>query len=472
MITIIAQNRFIREIVNIKRWYLSTMISYEISGQTLKNQINSELIDQTNIDNALGEKDSNPYALMRRLSVENTKLCRELSLIRCISALEVYLIASINEVFMQNKQPFLANSIIQYHIGEILTCSNIEELHDKYIEKCCRDLHSGGYGEVRKYYKKTFDIDFDVYNAIIDGFSVNNKYIEQAHDKRHLLIHQLGKIDDNYKKKYNATDMIITETHQEMLVFFQAMLSFSKFVQKKIDKFILSPSKDNKIYIKIIVKSVESRQYIDPTYDIKIRKNTTIKLSSILESVSYNDDENTISIGLQGDFLSIRKYYKQLKKIASKGDIEIISYDSTHVASNPKIKQFPWSDIEAVMNELPERPWEKHIHKKIATKLGWSNNKVSNIINLIQSEPQTTIKLNKNNIQLDIGEEYDLVTSVEPTEAKYKIVSWITENSQIAIVKEGHVTALSKGKTTITARVNDNKSRTKCVVEVLETMNL
>ena len=96
-------------------------------------------------------------------------MCKELALIRSVSALEVYLIDTIREVYFSNKSPFMKKGIMEYQLGEILSCDNINDLHEKYIEKQCRQLHSGGFEDVTKFYKSRFQIDFSKFNTSVES---------------------------------------------------------------------------------------------------------------------------------------------------------------------------------------------------------------------------------------------------------------------------------------------------------------
>ena len=150
----VSYDRFIREIVDIRRWLHTTIYCYNVSAQFLATQMdNNEDVSQE-IFRAFNETGCNIYSLVRRLSTDNIKTCKELALIRSISALEVFSIDLIKELFDVNKVPFFSDAEIKYHINEMLSCSNIEELHTKFIEQCCRNLHSGGFDEITKYYKK------------------------------------------------------------------------------------------------------------------------------------------------------------------------------------------------------------------------------------------------------------------------------------------------------------------------------
>lgn len=145
---------FINEINDIRRWLFTTIYAYNQTYEIISKK-SGNLTDEE-LANAFNENGCKTASLARRLSNSNIKTCKELALIRSISALEIFVIDSIKEVFNSNKSPFLSEGIIEHQLSELLSCNDISELQNKYIEKTCRTLHSGGFEEVEKYYKKTF----------------------------------------------------------------------------------------------------------------------------------------------------------------------------------------------------------------------------------------------------------------------------------------------------------------------------
>ena len=78
--------------------------------------------------------------------------------------------------------------------------------------------------------------------------------------------------------------------------------------------------------------------------------------------------------------------------------------------------------------------------------------------------PVTNLKLNKTSLNLFEGDSETIIATIEPSNATNKVVSWSSNNSNIAIVNNGKITAKSIGTATITAKVG-NISKT-CTVKV------
>lgn len=462
----ISYDRFIREIVDIRRWLHTTIYAYKISAQAIDNQMRNGLDVKEEVSLAFNETGCNVSSLVHRLSTKNIKTCKELALIRSISAFEVFTIDVIQEVYEENKSPFFNNSEIKYHVNELLSCSDISELHNKFIDHCCRDLHSKGFDEVTKFYKKTFQIDFQKFNTSVNSQCYGLPYIQRHHQMRHLIIHRLGKTDEQYRKKYNTSEETIKLNESELSVFFQVLLSFARYINEHMEKFITTNPPENKIAIKVEVIDPNVMALFEPTYEIRVKKNLQLPLSVLLERVHYETD-SIFTVYLHGAFIHLRKYYKKLQKNASSGKLKILSYDTLSlVAAKQKTKQYEWADVQKVIELLPEQPWEKHLHKAIAKELGWSNNKVSGIITNILMEHPSEISLKPRVLTLSAGSIVALSCDI-PNNLKNK-VEWKSSKEDIVSVNNGTITTISPGIAEVSVRVANSTNYATCTVIVAE----
>lgn len=79
----------------------------------------------------------------------------------------------------------------------------------------------------------------------------------------------------------------------------------------------------------------------------------------------------------------------------------------------------------------------------------------------------TGISINEQTVNLKQGETFQLIATVQPDNATNKNVTWSSSNETIAsISKEGLVTALSTGETTITATTEDGSFSTTAILTV------
>lgn len=77
---------------------------------------------------------------------------------------------------------------------------------------------------------------------------------------------------------------------------------------------------------------------------------------------------------------------------------------------------------------------------------------VISLVVLAACNPQTEYKLNHSEITLEVGEEMQL--SISPAPDK---VEWSSANTEIATIKDGKVTAVGVGKTTVIAQIGNRQ---------------
>ena len=78
-----------------------------------------------------------------------------------------------------------------------------------------------------------------------------------------------------------------------------------------------------------------------------------------------------------------------------------------------------------------------------------------------------SITLNKSSITLFVGDLEQLISTILPTTATDKSVTWSSDNTEVATVDEkGNVNAVSAGTATITVTTNDGNRTATCVVTV------
>ncbi|MCT4601267.1 MAG: Ig-like domain-containing protein, partial [Marinifilaceae bacterium] len=78
----------------------------------------------------------------------------------------------------------------------------------------------------------------------------------------------------------------------------------------------------------------------------------------------------------------------------------------------------------------------------------------------------TNVYLNKYNLDLEIGGTFTLVPKIFPNKATNKKVKWTSDNTKVASVVDGKVTAIAAGKATITVSSEDGNKTSTCSVNV------
>ena len=82
--------------------------------------------------------------------------------------------------------------------------------------------------------------------------------------------------------------------------------------------------------------------------------------------------------------------------------------------------------------------------------------------------PVTGVTLDKPTLALAVGGSGTLIATVEPPNATNRAVTWSSDNTSVATVTNGVVTAVAPGTTTITVKTVDGNHNATCVVTVAD----
>ena len=81
----------------------------------------------------------------------------------------------------------------------------------------------------------------------------------------------------------------------------------------------------------------------------------------------------------------------------------------------------------------------------------------------------TDVSLNKSELTMKVGESEKLIATVEPESAFIKTLKWTSSNEKIAKVSsDGTVSAIAKGKATITVRTTDGYKTATCKLLIVK----
>lgn len=106
----------------------------------------------------------------------------------------------------------------------------------------------------------------------------------------------------------------------------------------------------------------------------------------------------------------------------------------------------------------------------VITARAEENNEIMAQCRIVVETPVTSVKLNSTSITLSEVFGYNtaqLTAAVLPKEASNKNIKWTSSNENVAVVSsDGHITALTPGKATITAVTESGNKTAKCTVTV------
>lgn len=102
-----------------------------------------------------------------------------------------------------------------------------------------------------------------------------------------------------------------------------------------------------------------------------------------------------------------------------------------------------------------------------ATITAETSNGLKKQVNIEVYQKVESLTLDKQNVELYVGDTAQLNVTITPDEATYKDITWSSLNSSIATIENGVVTAKGVGETTITAKTKDGVSQ-QCSITVKE----
>lgn len=380
--------KLMTEIRRLRSLYFTSVYSLQKAQQDLQFQLmqgkinpkDPVLLNPSNPESV--ELAGNAYALLTKMKQQFRRYLRETIFVRLISSLEVYFIDVLREIFLERRDLFHTQNPTQFTVGEILSANSLTYLWTKLLNREVRSLQNQGFKEITKYYKNRLNIDCNKFNKSIS-------IIEEYHDRRHILVHRLGRTDETYKHKYNSTEKTLTVTEEYLISSIQTIIEFAQFLDEEAKNIIEDKNKPRKKKAEyrreyeIEHQSNESEKYTNPEYHFKTEE-SVIGLKDIL--VSIRNDDKTQFLIVEGSYVDVRAYTQRLKKLERKGLIRLKTVKS-QILTEFKRKQtdcnLPTEIIEAIAKSLPNLPFEEQVHKSVAKQFNISNKQAYKALELI-----------------------------------------------------------------------------------------
>ncbi|MEI6767250.1 MAG: hypothetical protein WCM76_16590 [Bacteroidota bacterium] len=167
---------FTHDINKLLAFYNATIYSYDQTEEVLNFRGINKIPYDLPTEEGLLIKQPHFFKYNKRAKVELRKNLCEIVFVRLVSALEVFLIDLVRETFLESREPFKKQDVIpKFSQAELLSFKSTTEISAKIINKECRNLSSGGFVDIIKYYKKYFDFD-------IACFAPGKSKMEEYHD--------------------------------------------------------------------------------------------------------------------------------------------------------------------------------------------------------------------------------------------------------------------------------------------------
>lgn len=173
---------------------------------------------------------------------------------------------------------------------------------------------------------------------------------------------------------------------------------------------------------------------------VKVSKLTlNVKKKTLNVGKSFNLKAKISPSNASNKTLSFRVANKKLAKVTKSGKVTAKAKGTTYII----VKTTDGSNLSAKCKLTIKQPV-----KKITVKYGKKT-------------------VNNKTIKLKIGQKITLKPIVSPSNANNKGVTWTVKNKNIAVIKNGKLTAKSKGTTVVTVKAKDgSKVQTKVTIKI------
>jgi hypothetical protein len=380
------------EIVRLRLLYLTTRYSYDKTTENIIKSIKAGELDPQSFV-LFDDHDLEPHEVLRgahnllhKLKTQFPKFLRETIFVRLISALEVFLIDAVRDIFLARRDLFQSGNKIEFTFGEVLSATSITEVWTKVINRELRKLHSQGFKEVVKFYNNRLDIDLSTFPSSIS-------IIQELHDRRHLLVHRLGKADDQYRHRYDSRLKSLPVSEEYLLNSMHQILEFARFVagaaqtraNQKIDT---SESKANDAEASVVIEFLSEEAKAVTVKGFHFAMDDKIgSLDDIL--TSYRWEEGRLTMAFAGDSASVRAYLRILKRLARKDQLIIHERQIFRLEPIPRRQcNLSREALEAMAKQLPHRPWSTDIHREMANRFKISNTHARDAIRRILEDEE------------------------------------------------------------------------------------
>ena len=223
-----AFQNFSYDINKLEAFYRSTIYTYEQTEEILSYQKRNKVQFDVKNETGLLIKQPHSFKAKRKSNIELRKNLCEIVFVRVVSALEVFLVDLVRDAFLESKEPFKKQDVIpQFSQAELLSFQSTSEIYAKIINKETRRLSSGGFLDIIKFYKKYFDVE-------LANIAPGKSKMEEYHDRRHILVHRIGKTDIQYRDKYNTTKQSISIEEDYLLECIKDFRYFCDLVNNQV----------------------------------------------------------------------------------------------------------------------------------------------------------------------------------------------------------------------------------------------
>jgi hypothetical protein len=366
-----SHNKFSTEVQSLEEFYVGVLFACDQALERSKDKIDAGHIGENEIfrrplhkEYKQDEVASGILDLRRKLKIEHPSRIREMVLVNLVSLLEVYLTDIVREVLLLRKDLLQKEEIgINMPSNQILIFDNISDLHSHLVNQKCRHLQNAGFLKIDSFFKKSLEIKFNEFSRL--------KLLKEMHDKRHLLIHGLGEIDQKYRKDYKTGEHKIHISKKQLLDYFEATKTFASYVNSKVLVLINGGVNERRIplsvaYIKVYASTSQARDMLSVGYEYLCEKRKILTKDIFFSRARQGD---YYDIGVSGKTEEVDLYIKELQAAEMKGLLSVLDVRFVWRITT-KTRKFPDDYIKEIDKIIPYGELPESFHVRLGKKLG------------------------------------------------------------------------------------------------------
>ncbi|GJG89774.1 hypothetical protein tb265_49550 [Gemmatimonadetes bacterium T265] len=309
---------------------------------------------------------------------------RETLLVRAVSAFESFLLDAVREIFTVRRDLFHRDEDISLPARFLLGQGSVTSIASHVLSKDLRALSSGGFKRIVGYYKQRFAID-------LAACPVSLSAISEVIDRRHLLVHTLGRTDKKYRRDHAVEARRVTVGRTYFAESLEALRQAAAWIDAEGERLVrrprLGPSATpslTRITYHVWPRTRRGRASVNLDYVFET-EDEIVSLRDLIVSVVNEGDRHSLT--LRGSDAQLDAYWRVLLWLKERGDLhgarcEVIRRPKRGPAGIPK------TVLEAVETVLGGRTsLPQGMKRRLAEKHGVAAAVVGRAVDYVSFEP-------------------------------------------------------------------------------------
>lgn len=354
-------------------------------------RLETELSRLSDLHRSLGSDGDAKLAAKRELGFgkKGLDVLRETVFVRLVSALEVFLVDSIRELFRSRKDLFRRDDQVRVSIDELLTVRSHTPFLSTFLRDELRRLQNRGLASMASYFSRHFGIEiaeWDCFDTLLE-----------VETRRHLLVHRLGRTDEFYREKYQFKNKIVRVSGTYLDDSIALVRDFARRVAPQAEELIAAGDQ-------VVQKRAETQHRVrwvlsdfDDIGHRAVQPSKTFIVGDQLTAVQDLEVERRLlngclSITVAGERAVVRHFGVILKRLARRGHLVIASKVVLH--PGPPRRRFeivcslPDEMIAEIARGLPFGPLHLSDEKRLAQAHSTSRSQIGKALRIIRADPE------------------------------------------------------------------------------------